>query len=89
MLIRSQLLEKELGLLKFIPKRHDPYWSLYADTLTVGGCGGRGGGFGLSGNVTFQLNTGKSDCFSQSKVIAHSCLSVRCALVSTSTTTFY
>jgi len=25
----------------------------------VGGCGGRGVGFGLSGNVTFQPTTGK------------------------------
>jgi len=30
--------------------------------LTEGGCGGRGVGFGLSGNVTFQLKTGKSVC---------------------------
>jgi hypothetical protein len=26
---------------------------------TEGGCGGRGVGFGVSGNVTFQLTTGK------------------------------
>lgn len=26
--------------------------------LTEGGCGGRGVGFGVSGNVTFQLNLG-------------------------------
>jgi len=30
--------------------------------LTEGGCGGRGVGFGLSGNVTFQLRIGKSVC---------------------------
>ena len=30
--------------------------------LTEGGCGGRGVGFGLSGNVTFQLKTGNCVC---------------------------
>lgn len=49
----------------------------YLILLTEGGCGGRGVGFGVSGNVTFQLSTGKSVCGSHSYANEQSCLSVK------------
>ena len=43
---------------------------------TVGGWGGVGLGFGVFGNVTFQLKIGKSVCGSHSNANEHSCLLV-------------
>jgi hypothetical protein len=45
--------------------------------LTEGGCGGRGVGFVLLGNVTFQLKTGKSRCGSHPNAIAQISLLVK------------
>jgi hypothetical protein len=45
--------------------------------LTEGGCGGRGVGFGLSGNVTFQLKTGKFLCGSHPNANAQISLLVK------------
>ena len=45
--------------------------------LTEGGCGGRGIGFCLFGNVTFQLKIGKSACGWHSNANEQSCLSVK------------
>jgi hypothetical protein len=56
--------------------------------LTTGGCGGRGVGFGLSGNVTFQPTTGKSGGALQSNANAHSSLLVNGDIASTSITAF-
>jgi hypothetical protein len=56
--------------------------------LTTGGCGGRGVGFGLSGNVTFQPTTGKSGGALQSNANEHSSLFVNGDIASTSITAF-
>ncbi len=45
--------------------------------LTEGGCGGRGAGFGVSGNVTFQLKIGKSVCGWHSNANEQICLLVK------------
>ncbi len=61
---------------------------LFLKPFTVGGCGGWGVGFGLSGNVTFQLIRGKYDGASHSNANEQSSLFVRGDIPSTSITEF-